>query len=513
MTYMKFIKKILIAFIILSIVAGVLIWIFTKNITHTAVKDLINKELATLTSQKSKINGEITWRFLPRPGIKITQLNIVDTHYTLTIDNLLFNLKIAPLIHGHLVFKEIKVDGLTANIRNLESQTNITRPDSIQHDSGKVQFAIDKFLLTRGNIVITEPKQKITLTGLELDATQLNRQTTFFPLQLKTALTFSTPQHQIKAVLDYDGKIRLDSSVLHQPYLALQNAGVNGQLLARNIRFNKFKLSKLNAKVLNKKGILTLNPLKMSLYSGDSAGDLTYQFSTKKLSINQIASNINANYFFTNIFGKTLVKGNLDLSVHGSINLKEGAWQDNASGSGNLTIKDGALHFIDLQSLADNASKKIHALPTENQNDVELALEQPLVPQRNSLGSTSFQLLSLQYQLKNALFISNSLLLHTSNIQLRGNGQINLNNHAITGNLYAILGTTDSMLNKIQQLLGGNFPLKLSGTLTQPEISPNARAINPILTRYMLKSALVYPVKQIKNQLETILLSPLLLAN
>mgnify|MGYP000390809151 CR=1 FL=1 len=161
MTYMKFIKKILVAFIILSIVAGVLIWIFTKNITHTAVKDLINKELATLTSQKSQINGEITWRFLPRPGVKITKIHIADTHFTLAIDNLLFNLKIAPLIHGQLVFKEIKVDGLTANIRNLESQTNITRPDSIQHDSGKVQFAIDRFLLTRGQIAITAPKQKI----------------------------------------------------------------------------------------------------------------------------------------------------------------------------------------------------------------------------------------------------------------------------------------------------------------------------------------------------------------
>lgn len=510
---MKFIKKILVAFVILSIVAGVLIWIFTKNITHTAVKDLMNKELATLTSQKSQINGEITWRFLPRPGVKISQINIVDTHYTLAIDNLLFNLKITPLLHGQLVFKEIKIDGLTANIRNLENQSHLTLPESIQNNSGKIQFEIDRFLLSRGEIVITEPRQKITFTGLELNAEQLNTQHKFFPLKFKTTLAVSNPQNQIKAILDYDGKIRLNTSALKQPFSAPQNTGLNGQLLARNIRFNNFKISKLSAKVINKQGVLMLNPLKMSLYSGESAGDLSYQFSSKKLSINQIASNINASQFFTNLFGKTFVKGNVDLSAHGAINLNDKNWQDNVSASGNLTIKDGVLHFIDLQSLADSAAKKIHTLSAENQNDLELQLEQPLVPKQNSGGTTSFQLLSLQYRLQNALFISDSLLLHTSNIQLRGNGQINLNNNALVGNLFATLVTTDTMLSKIQQLLGGNFPLKLSGTLNQPEILPNARAINPIITRYMLKSAIVYPVKQIKNQLETILLSPLLLAN
>lgn len=514
MTHMNRTKKILLFFVVFSTLIGLITWGLTKNVTQRVVKDLVNKELRAFTSQKSHINGEITWHFWPRPAIKITNIHIATINYTLSIENLLCHVRLTPLLHKRFVFKEIKIDGLTANIKNTSSPASFAEIESINNNNSMMQFAVRHFSLTRGAIVINQPQQIITLTNMELNADQLNLQHTFFPLKLKTRLAISTDKNIVKTNLDYNGKLRFpDLSTLDQPFAVIKNAGINGQLMARNLQINQFKISKLNAQVINKKGILTLNPLKMSLYSGESVGDINYQFTTKKLAINQIGSQIDANLFFNTLFGKTVIKGNLELSAHGAVILNENNWQDNISGSGSLTVKDGILDFIDLQALANNASKKIHSLSAESQDDLELTLEQPLTPKKNAGGTTNFQLLSLQYQLQKGRFISNSLLLQTNTIQLRGQGQVKLNNYALGGNLFATLVTSDAMLDKMQQLLGGSFPLVLSGTLTQPEISPNAREINPILTRYMLKNALIYPVKQITNQFENILLSPLLLTN
>lgn len=522
---MNLLKKIVLAFIILSILTCLSIWLLTKNITHTAVKDLINKELGAITSQKGRIDGQVTWQLFPRPGVKIAQIHVIDegnqSNSSLSIDNLLLNLQIAPLLHGRLVFKEIKIDGLAANINISGAQASgmfgkIAHFSAAQNDNRAVQFAVERFLLTRGQIVIAQAKQKITMNDLQLEVENTNLKKKLFPLQFKTKLAVTTAQNKFKANLAYNGRIRLAPSILEQPLNALQSTGINGQLLARSIQFNQFKISRLSANTLTKKGTLTLHPLNMSLYSGESVGDLNYEFANKQLSINQTATKLNAGPFLKNFFGKTLVKGKLDISAHGSMNLKDDNWHKNIIGHGNLTIKDGVLTFINLQALADNASKKIHTLPTQAQNDVDTALEQPLLsPKAPPDGSTNFQLLNLQYQFLNSKFIANSLLLQTSNIQLKGDGQINLDSYALGGNLRATLMTGDSMVLKIQQLLGGSFPLTLTGTVMQPEILPNEREISPIVTKYMLKNVLVYPVKQIKNQLQNIILTPatLLLSN
>ena len=105
---MKLIRKIIFGLIILITVMALGFLILTKSISRDALKDLINSELLTLSSQTPQINGDITWHLLPRPGIKVTQLHIGDEinliKSTLFIDELLFNLQLKSLLQGHLVF-------------------------------------------------------------------------------------------------------------------------------------------------------------------------------------------------------------------------------------------------------------------------------------------------------------------------------------------------------------------------------------------------------------------------
>ncbi len=518
---MKLIKKTLLALIIIFIFSGVAVWVLTKTVKPTVVNNLINKQLGRLTAQKSHIDGDITWQLFPRPGVKITQIHVGDeddhAQYSVYIDNLLLNLQITPLLRGKLVFTDLKIDGLNLNI-GPEAKTNLEiHKDPKQTTTVKktvasqlpLHFAIDRFLLTHGKIVIQQPQNKITLTNLQIGASQFNLKKDFFSLQIKTTIAASMVNTTAKASLNYTGQIGLDPSIVSMPLLALQHAAVDGQLLLQNVRFNQFKIAKLSATTITRKGLISLHPLNLSLYNGESTGDLSYQITSQKLTINQTATNLDANQVVKDLFGSNLLKGNLDLSMHTTTLIQSNNWKNNTRGSGNVTVKDGILYFIDINKLVNETTTKIHTLLNEKTIDVNRLLQPAqFTPTIHQDDNTTFQLLSLQYRLIDGKLINDAMLLQTDKLQLKGSGQVDLNDNSLIGNFSAKLITTDNMVDKIQQLLGGSFPLKISGTCMNPLLMPDTQVINPIISRYLLKKTLEKPVKVIQQQIETLLTAP-----
>lgn len=494
--------------------------LLTKYLPQDALKDLINRELLTLSSQKPRIDGDITWHLLPKPGIKVTQLHMGDeinlVKSTLFIDELLFNLQLKALLQGHLVFKEIKIEGLNLNF-NSEAKPliNFGRLTEVAHTTKKparLQFAIDRLVITQGTIIITQQQQKITLTDFYMDAKgpQFNHE--LFPLDIKTNLKTTLSDNKINAGLHYEGQISLDALLFSDPLLALQRTKIDGELLAKNLQLNQFKIDQLKTTPSIREGALILSPLNLTLYDGKSVGDVSYQFASSTLSINQTANNLNANQFFNAIFDKKLITGNLDTSIHATSNLRNDNWQNNFTGKGELTIKNGTLYFIDLQKMVNEASIKIHDIQHQDNQDIKQALTDPILkPTDSEKGSTKFQLLSLHYRLLNRRMMNDSLLLQTFNLELKGQAQVNLDDARLNGHLSAKLVTADTMLDKLQQLLGGSFPLIISGKITAPEISPNAREINPVVSRYMLQNVLGIPLTQVKDLLQGVLSVPDLL--
>lgn len=513
---MNALKKIAFVFTTILLFLCLGLWIISQNITHKAVKDLINDKLSAITTEKSHIEGDVLWQLFPHPGIKITQIQLIDNHYSLFIENLILNLQITSLLHRQLVFKEVKIDGLTVSVKNPDNQLNtvLNKVSNLTiSKNNPVGFDIERFSLKNGQITITQPKQKTALTHLQIQTKDINFTKEFFPLQFQTTLLASYAGNKIKTTLKYNGKIRLPSPLLLEPSMALQNIGLNGQMELHHFRFNQFKLSKLSSTARTKKGTLVLNPLIFSLYGGQSQGDLHYQFATKKLSFNQSATHLNANQLLKNFSNKTLMTGDLTISWHGSINFQDDNWQKTCGGDGRILVQNGILYFIDLQALADSATKKINSLPSQDQTEMELALNQPLI-KAHPQGATAFNLLNIDYHLLNGTFFSDRLFLETNRVQLKGSGALDLNTQSLNGSLSAKLVTNDTMVAKIQGLLGGSFPLQLTGTLNQPEILPNEKSIKPILTRYMVKNAIGFPVRQIKQQIETLISVPdLLISN
>ena len=521
LTHMKPIKKILLALTIIIVLTGLAIWILTKTIKPSVINDLINKQLSALTAQKSHVDGDITWQLLPRPGINISQVNIGDeknqANYSLHIDNLILNLQIAPLLRGHFVFDALKIDGMKLTIHSeANDQRALSGPHEPTASMGKVvpdkmpvHVAIKYFLLTRGQIIIYKPHTKITLTGLQVGANQFNVLKDYFPFQVKANVIAVMTDSKVSTTFNYKGRIRLIPSTLTSPRVALQKAGLDGQLILQNLRVNEIELSKITANTITNKGTIILSPLNISLYNGESTGDLSYQFASDKLSINQTATGLNANQLFKDLSGNNLVSGNLDFSIHATSNLQTANWLSNTQGNGHVTIKDGVLSFTDLNKLVRDTTDKIHALLEQKKNEPNATPKlAPFIEAYSQKENTKFQLLSIQYRLLDAQLINDSVLLQTDKLQLKGQGHVNLKDTSINGNLLAKLVTTDNRIDKIQQLLGGTFPLKLSGTFKNPIILPDIQIINPIIVQYLLRNTLEKPVKLIKQHIQTLLTSP-----
>ncbi len=524
---MTFIKKITFVLVVLLALATCGIFALTKSVTPAALKDIVNKQLSTLTTQKSHIAGDISWHLFPRPGIKVTNIYASEsenkTNYAVSIDNLLFNLQVTPLLRGQLVFNELLIDGIKINIHP-ENQTDLTvsqipvvatTPQPIESNKVSAQFALRSMLLTHGEIIINQPNNKIKLSGLQIGAKQLGLSNDSFSLQLRGNFIASIADNKARATLNYNGRVHLTPSTFTQPMVALDLATMDGQLVIQNLRYNHFKIAKISTNIKKKQKVISLNPFNISLYSGKSVGDIKYEFPSQKLTMNQTATGLDANQFFNDLFTKTLVKGQLDFSVHASTNLLNNAWKNNMRWNGNLTIKNGALYFVDLNKYTDEAISKLHGLLSQEKLPVKLSLGKTLLDLKGRTpfaptiapkpSVTKFQLLSIQYHLIDTQLITDNLVLQTDTLQLRGSGAVNLIDGSQDLNLSAKLTSNDLEIEKIQQQLGGSFPLRICGTLTKPQVLPNMQGLGPVISSYLLKNTLERPVKQIRNHLESLL--------
>ncbi len=516
---MKILKKLVVTLLILLPITTITLWILAKTINPEIVKNYVSSQLSLLTQQQSRVDGDITWQIFPQPGIKITKIQIGDesnqTPYSAQLENLLFNLKITPLLRGKLVFNDLNVDGFKIYVHPYALSQPVKTIKTTETPHGTKtnlagEFAIERFLLSRGQVVIAQQHRTITLSGLQIGVEQFNLHQASFPFQLKTNLEVIAGKEKIlKTHLNFKGSTSLSPALLSNPLATLQNTPLDGQLSIHNTRLKQFKITKISAYTRTKSGVLHLNPLTFHLYNGESVGALNYEFASKKLILNQTATNLDSSKLIHDCFDKTLFKGSLDFSIHAQANLQNSNWQDTFTGNGNLTIKDGVIEAINLDKIIDVTSEKINTLlkgqKTEKTGmDRILEFGQFANPEFFK-GNTRFNLLGFEYLLQNGKLESNSLILQTDKLQLKGSGSLNLNDHGLDSHLLAKVILKNQEVDKIQQLLGGSFPILIKGTLSAPTVLPDLQKINPILSKMWLQEALTKPVEKIGETIKTII--------
>ena len=220
-----------------------------------------------------------------------------------------------------------------------------------------------------------------------------------------------------------------------------------------------------------------------------------------------MATALDANALFMDLFAKNIIKGPLDFSIHANSNLQSESWLNALQGNGTLSIKGGEL-FIDLDKSLDDAINKLNTLLKKDKEQIKQALQQGLYdPTPPQAGKTSFQSLFVEYSLKDRKFLADSLSLQTSKLQITGKGYIDMSDLSQQLDLQAKI-LANHMVDKIQTWIGGAIPITLSGTVLNPNISTNLKGMSQLLSRYLLKTTMEKPIKTVRKHLENLLLAP-----
>ncbi|MCL5271791.1 MAG: AsmA family protein, partial [Gammaproteobacteria bacterium] len=460
-----------------------------------------------LTHKKSLINGDIFWQVFPRPGLKFSKIQIGDEKiredYYLSIDTLLLNLQITPLLKGDFVFSEINIDGLKLHINKDVPRAKQSSDESSakRNEPSSHQFAIQNLALNHGQIYIHNNGRSTVLKNVQIGIEQFNTRKLPFPVQVKAKLMQVESIAIAKANINFKGRLTLSPSLASEIQEGLVTSSIEGQLNVQDILLNQFTIGKLNSTIKPYKNGIIFNPLTLSLYGGESIGDMDYSFTNNQIGFNQTATNLDGKKFMTALLGREAISGNLDYSIHATVPM-EGTGLENVSGKGNVTLKDGEIYNINLNQFIANLKELLNNLGSSKADRFKKLLQlSDWDSSKSDKGNTPFKLATVQYQVHNKQLITDSILLQTDKLQVSGEGTVHLTNHELNGKLKATLNnnSTDTSLQKIQQILGGYFPIDISGTLEHPLVLPDLKLINPLLSQLLIKTAVEQPIKNLEG--------------
>lgn len=509
---MKLSGKLLAPLFLTTTIIALVLWILSRSINPDTIKEYVINNLTALTSQPSRIEGQISWQIFPQPGIKIHDIQVGDPAnkegYSLKLDNLFLNLKLMPLFRGKLVFGNIKVDGFNFKINTDSPIPVLTEKNTIaiQNRLLNSQFIIERLLLSHGQMTFTHNTHLFTFTETQIGAEKIDLQQDTFPFQFKSTLAYRNANIPIaKAQIQFKGSTNATTTLISNPSLLLKSLKMNGQLLVQKAHFATFKVTKISASTNFKNNVLNLNPLTINLYQGESVGNLRYELSHKILDINVTANSLNSAKLTEDLFYKKLLRGTLDLSLHTHTDFRKTTWQESSTANGNVSMKDGSVESLNMNTIIDITSKKINSIFSgKNQNkDSILALTSFDNPEFFK-GTTPFSLMTLKYRLEKAVLSSDAIYLQAQGLQIKGESKINLNNDLLESHLQVMVALAQPGVASIQQLLGGNFPIVIKGSLTNPIVLPDLKKINPVFARFLIKNTLEQPVREIKKQLTSL---------
>lgn len=481
---MKLLKRLSTGLFLFLCISSFLLWILAKNTNTDTIKNMVNNQLSSMTNKKSSIRGNISWHLFPMPGIKITDISIGNPDrqedYFLSLDKLLLNLKIRPLFSGKLVFNNVNLDGVSMVV-NIDALTppaaSGALPQKTADESNRMRVLVDRFLLTRGQIEFRSQEKKILLKNLKLGLEQFNLHNNPFPVQLKASLYSKSTDNSLKTQINYNGHIRLSGNILKSAPI------FEGQIQLQDMHLNKLFIDKINTAISSTPNKIRLMPLTVSLYKGESIGEMDYDFKDQKFRINQIGTNLDGQGFMKDLFGQKSMQGNLDYSLQAELPLNAPGLE-NLSGKGSFTLKDGIIKKVDvalfIEDLKNTLPKLMESRNTQARSD-------QFDMNKYHQGETPFNLINIQYQLHQAQLVTESFILQTNNLQITGGGNVDLKNRNIQSHmLLTIAGNHESGFENMQ-LPGGGFPITLEGTLAKPLLSADIKLLNAALSSLPLQ--------------------------
>lgn len=486
---MKYIKKSLISIVIVLLVASIALWVMIRKTTPEIINSIITEHLSILTNKESRIAGNLTWQLLPIPGIKITDIQVGRSDktddYSLVINKMLLTLQLPPLLKGQLHFNDVNIDGAILIVN-----TEAIKPAAPNYDKWinqtkieqktRIELNIGRVLLSHGQIHLQTGNTNTQVNQLKLAVEPYSHQQNAFPVQLKANLETTASNNKLSTQISYNGHIGfpLANSTSFMPRLS-------GQLQLKNTFFNALFINKMNANIKTVGQKTQLNPLTISLYQGESIGDIRYDHIQNILSINQTATHLDGKSLLTDLLGHERFQGKMDYSIQAEFPLQANAFEK-LTGKGSITLKEGLLKDININQFILQLKNQVAANMTNNKTNT---IAEPALLELNNNESKNnnmpFKFATMQFKIQEEHLTSESVLLQADALDVKGALDLELSNLKVNGNFQVSI--MDNSQDDILSSLHGNFPITLSGTLNKLELTPNLKALQ-------------VPLKQTKNK-------------
>ena len=433
--------------IILIVSIVVLLFLIAGLYIHSNhFKKILRHKIETVTNGKVIIQDKFHVSFYPFLSLtadKVICRNPQGFGHTLfaKFDKISFSIRFIPLLFGKISLSKIKA---------YDGEINI-----LQRKNGKTNWQIMLEKIRKGNTtsrVIIMPKV-IDIRGVNLNIINLNT---------RQKSTISNINFDIKAKPVAPGNTTNDYFI--------DNVTLNGQLNITAINVKNFKVRNLTAAFRQKRNHYLFSPLRASLYGGFFEGSTGAEVTEKKRNyfLKGTFSRINIQKLLIDLLKYDRLIGigrvNIDLRAN-SIDPEK--MMSTVNGAIKFNIQQGnilGVNFPSILNLGTTLLKTITIIP--------------LIAQARE-RQTNFGQMSGSARIKNGILINRDLYILTKDIEITGEGKIDL---------------VHKKINFLMQIKprGGNIIVyaNFDGPLGNPEI----KLIKPSAVPLLLKSILPIPV-------------------
>jgi len=264
-------------------------------------------------------------------------------------------------------------------------------------------------------------------------------------------------------------------------YEPLRKLVLDGKIKAGEIKASGATVEDVDIHILAKNGIITIDPLDLSLYQGnlDSKLELNVQKNNPKTKVLIDAKGIQAGPLMKDVMEKELLEGTLKADIELAMRGEKPAMiKQTLTGKGELLFTDGAVIGIDLANMVRNVKTKLGAGET---------LE--------TKPRTDFAELKIPFTAKNGLVNTNGSSLLSPLIRVLVTGNANLVKEMLDLRVEPKFVATLKGQGDTEQRSGLMVPVLITGSFASPKIRPDLEG--------MIKGDLTKEITNLKQGLGT----------
>jgi uncharacterized protein involved in outer membrane biogenesis len=289
--------------------------------------------------------------------------------------------------------------------------------------------------------------------------------------------------------------ILADVSHLNQQRLAL-----NGNLIAEKLALGKVTVDKLTASIKTINGILTFQPIEIQCAGGiqHATLEIDYRETIPKYSMSLETKNFEIKPLLVMFDIKDKLEGKINLKVNLTSRGHERFELRNfLKGQADIEMVKGKLHGINLIKFLQSAQSTLYRVAKSVLNKEKSSLNSLLEPveaawkKDSTIGDfTPFDSLKGTITLNNGILENSNLVIAHSEYIIHGEGALNLNTEAIQYQTSVLL-KNNPYPNKDEignYLYKTPFPIKIKGTIKNPEIQPDFKAYSNEIRSYVQKN-------------------------